>query len=207
MSYTWQLFLLFALDSLMLSGLQAADALVRVRSIRFDTIPENNGRGHWFETAVEVVAERNPSPEAYNPDFVDSVGVNVGLATQSANGAENRLKFYRSTVTLATLEQGRSVFVRFYLPPEIVKRDKVRGEPAAVMVELMVNGMPLEVHTENTTGLITNADRLDVFRKRLAEEAAPNDGILLPFHRSPFYARGHDSSEMDDPAVIIQSRD
>src|SRR5690606_27225799 len=97
-----------------------ARAQLEVTAVRFGfaTPPESTAR--WLEIAIDVRVQ----PESGN--FVDRPRVMLALATKSGGGSGGervaKLNFYRANATAVALERGAARF-RFYLPPEIVRRD------------------------------------------------------------------------------------
>jgi hypothetical protein len=88
-----------------------------VAQVKFERV-----RPEWYQIDVEV--EVRPAP-GNSSRFVDRVRVRLHLGFRLSLGGE-RWEFYRAESTAITVEQGRGHF-RFYLPPEIVKRDRLAG--------------------------------------------------------------------------------
>jgi hypothetical protein len=82
--------------------------------------------------------------------------------------------------------EGGKAFVRFYLPPEVVKRDKLRGDPEYYLVELEVAGESQKITLNNTSKGINSAETLASFKGKIGSEAAANEGVLMPQYLTPF---------------------
>jgi hypothetical protein len=76
--------------------------------------------------------------------------------------------------------------VRFFLPPEIVKRDSLRGDPRFWGVELSVGGKPVPAGRAAYAGALATPEQRRNFQARGGASAAANDGILLPQYLTPF---------------------
>lgn len=164
---------------------QAVDGLVTVDEFEFTTFRLAGADGEWMRVAIELRAGANPLPEARNPRFVDDVSVRVFLGFQGPDGA---LLFYRSAADLVSLEQGEERVVEFFLPPEVVGRERLNREPFAGLVEIAVGGRTLPLAREHIVGsALSDAARIDGFKGRIEEAAEATDGILLPVYETPFY--------------------
>ena len=76
---------------------------------------------------------------------------------------------------------------RFYLPPEIVKRDQITGDLRFYLVELFVDGKALPLtkyHVPSAT--LSKPEIVESFRGKVSSESGVNDGILLPQYLTPF---------------------
>lgn len=159
----------------------AAPAEVEVSGVKFTTLHQPNSQSVWYEGAIELTAK--PAPE--NGKFTGRVKVSLSLGVEAGAGAgKKQIGFYRASAELVALEAGKSE-VRFYLPPEIVKRDTIRsGDAKYWLVELSVDGKTLPITKNNTS--LANAAQLEGFRSKLASDAPANDGILLPQYLTPY---------------------
>jgi hypothetical protein len=80
----------------------------------------------------------------------------------------------------------RSIY-RFYLPPEIVKRDQINGDLKFYLVEVFVDGKALPLGKNNfPVTTLSSAAILESFRGKVSGSAGANDGILLPQYLTPF---------------------
>ena len=91
----------------------------------------------WLEYDVTVQVN---APGSGRERYVDRVQVVFNLALEVPGDPEG-FEFYRAAATAVALEAGRSSF-RFYLPPEIVRRDRVRGMPRFYLIDVTVAGEP-----------------------------------------------------------------
>ena len=130
---------------------------VEVASVRFTTVRAPLGSvGNWLEADVHVLAR--PLPDA--PGAMVSrvrVSVLVGFELPATPGGERRIEHFRSEAECVALEAGRTS-VRFYLPPEVVKRDRIRGTPRFWGVELAVAGRALAPSMSAYSATLSTAD-------------------------------------------------
>jgi hypothetical protein len=76
--------------------------------------------------------------------------------------------------------------VRFYLPPEVVERDRVRAENLHHWVELVQDGAPQPISNAAASASLRADEARARFVGRLGEEFARNAGILVAQYLSPF---------------------
>ena len=108
----------------------------------------------------------------------------LGFELVAAEG-ERRFEFYQAEVELVGLESGRSM-VRFYLPPERVKRDVLRAAPKYWRVRLSTSGgTQPDMHEQAARALADEAVRLG-FQREIAQVASGNRGVLVPQYLTPF---------------------
>jgi hypothetical protein len=140
--------------------------------------------GTWME--ADVVLTVRPPPGVPNQMLSRvKVALLLGFELPAPAGGERRIEHYRSEVEAVALDAGRAD-IRFYLPPELVKRDQLHGDPKYWGVELAVAGRSVAAaKTAYSTSLAT-ADARRNFQTRGGSAAAPNDGILLPQYLTPF---------------------
>lgn len=174
------------LVALFLPGLGSARAQeVEVASVRFTTVPSpNGGSGPWLE--AEVVLQARPA--AGSPGQMVSrvrVSLLLGFDLPGPAGGERRLDHYRAEAECVALEVGRSS-VRFYLPPELVKRDGLRSEPKYWGVELAVGGKPVPAGRAAYAASLPAAESRRAFQQRGAAAAAVHDGLLQPQYLTRF---------------------
>jgi hypothetical protein len=178
-------------------GLAAAAGAqeVEVTAVRFSNVrASNGGSGNWLEADVAL----NVRPPTGLPgQMVGRVRVTLligfelpgGAGGQPAPGGERvegrRLEHYRAEAECVALEAGRSD-VRFYLPPEIVKRDQLHGDPRFWGVELSAGGRPIPAGKAAYSATLGSVEQRRNFQGRAAAAAAPNDGVLLPQYLTPF---------------------
>jgi hypothetical protein len=168
----------------------AAPATVEVSTVRFRPVT-----GGWFEVEIEVQAKPGPAATA-NRNFVNRVKVTLNLgvfSVKAPQGAAIPDTFYRASAEAVAIETtGRSAF-RFYLPPEIVKRDQVSGPQRFYLVELSVGGQALPLTKNDVPSNFTSTAIIEGFRGKVAAESTANDGILLPQYLTPFGASGNNT--------------
>ncbi|HUG11001.1 MAG TPA: hypothetical protein VMM36_08305 [Opitutaceae bacterium] len=153
---------------------------VSVRSLKFNYVRVDGQQGTALETEVELDV-RGSGATGRNPRFVDNVRVALMLAVQARGRAGAEFQYYYAEAEAVTLEAGtRSM--RFYLPPEIVKRDSLSGEPYAFSVELALDGRMLVPQRASVSETLRDRARYDVFVQKVTEARATTDGILVPQH-------------------------
>jgi len=167
-----------------------APAAVEVSTVRFR--PVNGG---WYEAEIEVQAKPGPTT-ASNRNFVNRVKVTLNLgifSVKAPQGVSIPDTYYRASAEAVAIEStGRTSF-RFYLPPEIVKRDQVNGQQNFYLVELSVDGQPVALSKNDFPSTFKTPAIVESFRGKVAAEAAANDGILLPQYLTPFGVGGNNT--------------
>jgi hypothetical protein len=154
---------------------------VSVRSVKFNYLRIDSAHGTALEAEVELDV-RGSGANGRNPRFVDTVRVALMLAVQSRGRTGAEFQYYYAEAEAVTLEAGTRT-MRFYLPPEIVKRDSLSGEPYAFSVELAVGGSVLPPQRASVSETLRDRARYDVFVQKLTEARATTDGILVPQHQ------------------------
>lgn len=159
----------------------AAPAPVEVRNVKFNRVDG------WYVTEVEI--QGRPGSATDNRNFINRVKVTLNLGVFSAKaeqGARIPDTYYRASAEAVAIETtGRSVF-RFYLPPEIVKRDQIAGDAKFYLVELSVGGQQLPLTERHYPTSTLKGEIVESFRSKVASEAGKNEGILLPQYLTPF---------------------
>jgi len=140
--------------------------------------------GNWFEADVQLNVRPPPGSRG---QMVSSVRVSVllGFELPAPVGGERRIEHFRAEAECVALETGR-VNVRFYLPPEIVKRDQLHGDPKYWGVEITAGGRALAASKSAYAATLPGAEQRKNFQARGGAAAAANDGILLPQFLTPF---------------------
>jgi hypothetical protein len=158
---------------------------VEVTSVRFNNLRAPTGsNGTWLETDVVLLVR----PAAGNAGQMVSrvrVAMLLGFELPALAGGERRLEHYRADAECVALEPGRTS-VRFYLPPELVKRDQLRGDPKYWGVELSVGGKPVPAGRSAYATSLASAEQRRAFQQRGSAAAAANDGLLQPQYLTPF---------------------
>jgi hypothetical protein len=158
---------------------------VEVSNVSFDSPVGAGNALPWQEVSVEVKVNSGTKEQK---EFVNRVRVTLTLGTEVTVGAK-RIDFYRASVEAVSLEVGPKAVFRFYLPPEIVKRDSLHGETKYYAVELSVAGQTMNPSHFSSSPSIPN---VLTFLAKAASDATPNDGILLPQMLTPF---AHDNTK------------
>lgn len=156
---------------------------VEVTAVRFNRVrPSIGANANWLEAAVALNVR--PSPGSAG-QMVERVRVALLLGYEvTASRGERRAFYYRSDAECVALESGRTD-VRFYLPPEIVRRDQVQ-EPRWWGVELSVGGRPVPAGRAAYPAALATAEQRRSFQTRAGADAVANDGVLLPQYLTPF---------------------
>ncbi len=158
---------------------------VEVTSVRFTNLRAPTGSpGNWFEAAIALLVK----PPAGSPgQMVSRVRVTLllGFELPAPAGGERRLEHYRAEAECVALEAGRAD-VRFYLPPELVKRDQLHGEPKYWGVELTAAGKAVPPVRGAYASTLPGAEQRKAFQAKGGQAAAASDGILLPQYLTPF---------------------
>jgi hypothetical protein len=153
-----------------------------VVAVRFER--PRGPEGIWFVCEVEVMLR--PGPEN-RTRFINRPGVALELGLESPAQAPHRFEFYRAEATAVAVEQGRAVF-RFYLPPEVVARDRLTSDARFFYVELTLAGRSLPAKRSHVSGSLPHPEALEKFRARVAAEGAVNRGVLRSQAWTPFAA-------------------
>lgn len=153
--------------------------------MRFSNVRAPNGAvGSWLE--AEIALQVKP-PSGAVGQMVPRVRVALLLAFELPGpaGGERRLESYRAEAECVALETGRA-HVRFYLPPELVKRDQLHGDPKYWGVELTAAGRPQPAERSAYSPTLANAEQRKNFQAKTSTAAAANDGVLVPQFLTPF---------------------
>ena len=177
---------------------QSANDPVAVRRVQFNQA--GRGTDTWMQAAITLQGGPNASANARNADFNDLVKVRLMVSFQSPGGGEAALTFYRSEATLVSIERGREVMVAFYLPPEVVRRDRLGREPFAWMIELEIDGEVLPGRREHVSRSLNSLDIISSFKTRVAAEAPRTDGQMVPVYLTPFHGTDAPSFVRREPA-------
>ncbi len=169
-----------------ITGVTSLSGSVDVREVIFNYVQLDGSRDRWLECELELEVFRDTEDRSRkNVDFLDDLEVVLMLGVESERASRTVFEFYSSSATLVSLEEGRHV-TRFYLPPEIVERDRLRGTPHTFMVQLGRSG---QIAREFYSASISKRSVREHFLKRIDTLASNNDGILLPQNKTPFISR------------------
>lgn len=166
---------------------------INVRTVTPSLVREARG---WLEIEVELEVKAVSGGQR----FVDRVHVTLWLAYEAGSGGRSLIS-YRAEAECVALPAGRSR-VRFYLPPEVVERDRVRPGDLYYAVDLTADTRAVELSTAAVSSTLRNAPSLSRFRERVAAESGRNDGILLPQYFSPFAQ----DTERPSPSFVRRER-
>ena len=158
---------------------------VEVTTVNFTNVRAPTGsNGTWLETEITLNVKAVPG----NPSQMVSrvrVSLLVGFELPASSGNERRLEHYRAEAECVALEPGRA-YLRFYFPPELVKRDQLHGDPKYWGVELAVAGRVLAASRAAYSATLATAEQRKNFQTRASAAAVANDGILQPQFLTPF---------------------
>lgn len=160
-------------------------AQVEVNTVKFSFV--RLGADAWLEGDIKL--DVKPGGKQVSGEFVDRVKVTLSLGCEATDSkGQKRLVFYRGQMELISLEGGKPGMVRFYLPPEVVKRDNLRPDIKYYVVELEANGEVQKAIKASASNDFTTADSLKNFLAKVSTEAGANEGILMPQYLTPFAA-------------------
>jgi hypothetical protein len=159
----------------------AAQVLAVVKKVTFESVRSAGSSDPWYECTVEV--EARPGGAATAGEYIDAVRCTFYLSFMVKREGQEVLVFYRASAEAATLEGGSGRFYRFYLPPEVVKRDRISGDAVFYYAELEVGGKPQAGSKESLGSKIPNVQN---FISRASTEVAKTEGVLVPQYLSPF---------------------
>jgi hypothetical protein len=158
---------------------------VEVTTVNFTNVRAPTGsNGTWLETEITLNVKAVPG----NPSQMVSrvrVSLLLGFELPATAASERRLEHYRSEAECVALEPGRA-YLRFYLPPELVKRDQLHGDPRYWGIELAVAGRALTPARAAYSATLGTAEQRRNFQSKGGAAAVANDGILLPQFLTPF---------------------
>src|SRR5690606_11310905 len=107
------------------------------------------------------------------------------VGERASAGAAAGFSFYRAEATAVSLAAGRYEY-RFYLPPTIVRRDRVPDAPRHWLVDVDSGETALPRARAAIGPGFGGAVAVGNFRRLAEQNASRNDGVLRPEHRSPF---------------------
>lgn len=155
-------------------------AKAEVSAVRFNVVNAPESTLRWFEADVELDV-RSPGGRI---TFVDRVKITFALGIKSLDGT---YRFYRSEAEAISLEVGPAHF-RFYLPPEVVRRDGLRPDVEFWLAEISIAGEAQPNSPRSYSPSLREAERLANFQNKVVAEAPARAGELLPQHHTPFAA-------------------
>lgn len=176
---------------------------VEVSNVRFNQVRVNSGS--WYEVEIELQVKSSTASD--NRGFINRVKTtfNLGVfSVKAPSGAKIPDTYYRASAEAVAVEQsGGKTSIRFYLPPEIVKRDQITGDAKFYLIELSVDGRPLPLGKNHfSTSTFAKPEFVESFRSKVSSEAGVNEGILLPQYLTPF---AYDNSRSAPSFIRIES--
>ena len=188
-------------------GAAASKSPVVVRSVHFDPVKIGGQKHEWIRMQVELQANFNPetktatedkaTKKAANKQWVDKVKVTVTQIFKPLAAKEaSEFSYYRSTATVLTMEVNSPRSVYFYLPGDIVKRDRLKMQPDYYYVQLEVGGTEVPLYTE--AGRLSpdmqaavhkqfaNKQAFDGARDLADRGVSANAGMLRPQYLVPY---------------------
>jgi len=158
---------------------------VDVSAVKFTPNVRAVSGANWFEADVELDVRPGPGETGR---MVSRVRVTLAIEFDlpAVAGGERRTEMFRAEAECVALEAGRAD-VRFYLPPELVKRDQLHGDPRWWGVEVTAAGRPVPPGRASYSSTLATPDARKNFQARAATAAAANDGLLQPQYLTPFW--------------------
>lgn len=159
-------------------------AQVEVASVRFSNVRPEGGRADWMEAEVEL--DVKPGGKAVTGEYVDRVRTTLSLMVDGVDShGQKRSAFYRASAEAITLEGGKAS-IRFYLPPEVLKRDRVRSDIKFYTVDLTAGGAAQPASKAATAADFKGPDSIKNFQAQVAAGAGANENVLMPQYLTPF---------------------
>lgn len=178
------LFLLLLLPAIVFAA-QPNGRLVDVVDVSFRSVKApNNQQDFWYEADILVEVKAGVG-QAQQVRTVDRVTFALAFSTEAALAGPAPRVFHRCEAEAVSLALGRH-HIRFYLPPEIVKRDAVRGPPKEWLVEIVIKGKALAITPKGCSASLRDSKAMADFREKITTEAPSNDGVLRPQFLTPF---------------------
>jgi hypothetical protein len=160
----------------------ASASMFAQEAITIDRVNFKSLRDNWVQMKVELSCGGNPSPDARNTRFVEEIKVKAYLAYKVGDGFD----FYFSEVEIIIMEQGDDNSVYFYLPGQIVERDKLSStDPDFYFVELSVGGEAQPSQKTARSSSIKNEAILASMKAKAESEGTKNEHILMPVYYVP----------------------
>ena len=170
---------------------------VTVRDVKFLQVALGGQVNKWNRMQVELEAKNNPDEKALNKRWLDKVKVTVTQIYKTASAKPEDWIYYRSTATVLTLEIGQPRSVLFYLPGDIVKRDRINKEPDFYYVELEVAGNEEPVFDAKGTLVaeqqravsrdISQKAKFDAAKDAADRAVSSNSGMLRPQYMITYF--------------------
>jgi len=137
----------------------AGKSPVYVRSVHFDPAKIGGQKNDWIRMQVELQANFNPETKVAaeekagkrpaNKQWVDRIKVTVTQIFKPLSAKDaTEFSYYRASATVLTMEVNSSRSLYFYLPGDIVKRDRLKMQPDYYYVQLEVGGTEVPLYNE-----------------------------------------------------------
>ena len=165
-------------------GASAAEE-VEVMTVKFSNVRAPLGvPGTWVEADLTLNVRPAPGSPGQMVGRV-KVALLVGFELLALAGGERRLEHFRAEAECVALEAGRAN-VRFYVPPELVKRDQLHADPKYWGIEITVAGRPVPAARAAYCSLLATAEQRKNFQTKAGAAAAASDGLMVPQYLTPF---------------------
>ncbi len=136
-----------------------------------------------LQVEVEFQFGQNPKPDAPSPRWVDKVLVTLTIAFVVDEEARQRegvsFRAYQATARLVAVEAEEDTTLYFYLPHEIVQRDRISGDPFAYLVEFEVDGETIQRPEGRPYRNASNRTTVEAFKSSVGPELRKTEGFLL----------------------------
>ncbi len=169
---------------------------IEVGEVKFTGVRAPSG-DTWLEALVEVAVR--PGGKSAAGDFIDNVRVTLNLGIEIGDAASKKFHYYRASAEAVSLEGGKAAF-RFYLPPEIVKRDRLTAGDTGkhFVVECEIAGRQLPPLRGGASAKASSEAGRRSLLSQVTAEGARNEGVLVPQHLSPFAS----DSQRRGPSIV-----
>ncbi|MGF1482936.1 MAG: hypothetical protein ACFBZ8_01075 [Opitutales bacterium] len=150
---------------------------VEVTDIDFDTEDLPIFEEDVYRVGVEFAFGSNPKPDAPNERWIDKVDVTLIIAF--VNERSQSIQAYSSTARLVAVEADEEERIFFYLPQEILERDRISGDPYAYLVEFKVDGDDIARPGGDPYDNQSAQTTVENFKSAIRDSLADNAGILM----------------------------
>lgn len=201
------------------TDVNAGKSAVNVRSVHFDPVKLGGQQNPWIRAQVELHANHNPEAKVtaeaeagpkkpINKNWVDKIKVTVTLIFKPiGTTTAEEFAYYRSTATVLTMEVNTDRSVYFYLPGDIIKRDRLKMQPDYYYVQVEVGGTEQPLFSENGRPVADMGNALhkffldkknfDLARPQADRAVSSTSGMLRPHYLVP--AAFYDSLPQGSP--------
>lgn len=160
----------------------ASASLIHANRLVFERV----GTEGWWRTRVELSATGSASNDNANlradPRFLDNVRCTLFLSFQ---GSRDSFVFFQSTVEIITLEQGKLYVLDFFLPREVVVRDRLSSQPFAYLLRFEEGGREIPFESSWASGNLQSASARQALVRHCGHAVAQQGGILMPSYHVP----------------------